>query len=281
LNPGDRYLLVASVLLMAGYAHYWFDGSYLGPRFLFPLAPVAVLWTARFPRTVSKALGSSQFRERWAEASLAMMILSGLALGVPARGRAHAQLYEVRRVNVRGLVEARSLENALILVPTTWEDQVNARMWALNIPRRDARLLSDGIDFCPLDLALSRLERSRVVGTAAVGALLPLVGDSVGPGSSVTLVGEATGLRTESSYPPVCLSRFSAERSGTFSFLPFRLQTGMSGNLFARDLHELNMKLLSRHPDRPVFLLRPGPSAGQARVEPLNVDSAKVEWERR
>jgi hypothetical protein len=263
---------------MMGYSSYWFDGSYLGPRFLFPLAPVAVLWSARFPRTVREALGTSRFGERWAEASLGIMVLSGLALGVPARARLHEGLYEERRADAREVLGSSNVRDALVLVPTSWEDQVNARLWALDVPRSDARRLSDGIGFCALDLALSRLERRQVRSRDAVQALLPLVEDSARQGLSPAPAGELVNLDAEAEYPPVCRSRLDAKRNGVFSFLPFHLQTGFAGNLFARDLHERNPELLSRHPDRPVFVLRPDSGSAGARLEPLDLDSARVLW---
>ena len=50
----DRLLLASSGLLVGMYFAYWHDGFFLGPRFLFPLTPVLVLWTARLPGLVRR-----------------------------------------------------------------------------------------------------------------------------------------------------------------------------------------------------------------------------------
>ena len=46
-DRADRFFLVSGTLLCLLYAAYWHDGFYLGPRFLFALAPALALWSAR------------------------------------------------------------------------------------------------------------------------------------------------------------------------------------------------------------------------------------------
>jgi TonB family protein len=53
LGALDRYLLVASAVPLGAYWAYWHDGYYLGPRFVFPLLPLMVIWSARLPSTLA------------------------------------------------------------------------------------------------------------------------------------------------------------------------------------------------------------------------------------
>ena len=63
-RPMDRYLLVSGGLLLVGYACYWHDGNYLGPRFLVPLLPVVVLWSHRSSCARSRT-GCGAQDDRW------------------------------------------------------------------------------------------------------------------------------------------------------------------------------------------------------------------------
>ena len=58
-RPFDRYLLVSGSLLVGLYFAYWHDGFYLGPRFMYPLIPVLVLWTARLPGILRDRFGDT------------------------------------------------------------------------------------------------------------------------------------------------------------------------------------------------------------------------------
>src|SRR5688500_2904963 len=57
LDRFDRYLLGSGALLVTIYFAFWHDGFYLGPRYMYPLAPLLSLWTARFPAYVHERLG--------------------------------------------------------------------------------------------------------------------------------------------------------------------------------------------------------------------------------
>jgi hypothetical protein len=75
LSAFDRYLLASAALLLGLYFAYWHDGFLFGPRFVFPLVPVLVLFTARLPALV---------RERFAGAAVAASAAhSNDAFGAP------------------------------------------------------------------------------------------------------------------------------------------------------------------------------------------------------
>jgi hypothetical protein len=51
-------------------------------------------------------------------------------------------------------------------------------------------------------------------------------------------------------------------------------------NLYARDMHERNIALMRRYPDRPMYLLRPPTNDVGARLQlfPLSRDSVRAAW---
>jgi hypothetical protein len=75
-------------------------------------------------------------------------------------------------------------------------------------------------------------------------------------------------------YPPRCLARLQDDAQGTTLFAPFIL-AGKSGNLFIRDLHERNGRILAGLVGRPWYLMRPeGTVAGSPiRLVPVVTDS--------
>lgn len=279
LRAGDRYLLTGSALLVALYFFYWHEGEYLGPRFLLPLAPVAVLWTARFPRAWGPALGSPD--RALGRAAVIAVVVSGLAVGVPARWRQYGSAYEQRRVDVDGAVRRAGVENGIVLVPSGWSSQVTARVWALGVGRRETQWLTDRTDLCALELAVTRLEASGVSGTEAFEALRVLAADSLRVVPAGAAGDEGRRRLPGLKYPRRCSFKLQAEHSGTLPYPPFLLENGRRGNVFLRDQHERNERLLSRYAGRPLWVIRPVRRTGgglDAVVSPLHVDSAVFTW---
>jgi hypothetical protein len=82
-------------------------------------------------------------------------------------------------------------------------------------------------------------------------------------------------------HPEYCEWKLASERRGVLPYAPFLLETGRRGNVFIRDMHDGNDRLLRRFPDRPVYRVLPGVTAeGAVRVDiaPLSLDSARLEW---
>jgi hypothetical protein len=267
LAPFDRYLLAGSGLLVASYFAYWHDGFYLGPRFMYPLLPVLVLWTARFPglvRAIATASGSGggsgggrALIPRVVTAALATAVLLGLASAVPIRVHQYRSGLLSLKWNPDRAAAAAGVRNALVLVRESWGAELVARMWALSISRPDADALYRAADPCRLELSLGELERHVVRGAAAVTALAPLRGDSTRLVNAAAVTGDPSlRLTPDARYPPVCQAKLAANRSGFTLFPPLLLARGL-GNVYARDLGARDTLLLGDFPGRPVYLLKP------------------------
>jgi hypothetical protein len=77
----------------------------------------------------------------------------------------------------------------------------------------------------------------------------------------------------------VCVQRITEDRLG-FTLLAPLLYRDWGSNVYARDMHERNLALVRRYPDRPVFLLRPrdNNTGSPPELFPLRQDSLMTAW---
>jgi hypothetical protein len=89
-----------------------------------------------------------------------------------------------------------------------------------------------------------------------VEALAPLRGDSVHLVNAEAVTGDPSlRLTPKVRYPPRCLAKIAANRSGFTLYPPLLLARG--GNVYARDLGARDSVLLRDYPGRAVYLLKP------------------------
>ena len=265
LGAADRYLLVSAGLLTVLYWAYWGEGFFLGPRFFYPLAPVVALWAARAPFSVRERLGDGMVSRAFAW-SLVAAALVAVGYGIPARWARYSRGFQAERWDITSRAREAGVSNAIVIVRDGWDAQLQARLWALDVPHPETELIHSHVDACRLELAVTSLERSGMRGAAAKKALWPLLVDSsrvrgafVATSAQVYMDTAAVG-----SYPPRCAERLANTRAGITPFTPAVLAHGRDGNLYARDLRERTLPLLEANPARPVWLLAPaGPGGGQ------------------
>jgi len=274
----DRYLLATSALLLGVYFTYWHDGFHLGPRFVYVLAPVIALWTARFLPALRERLGDGTAYRTAAYGSLIALAMSAGML-IPLRARLHAATVTRTRWDADSAAAAAGARNALVFVRESWGAQIIPRMWALGISRTDADGLYRKVDTCILELGVRSLEASARRGPEALAALRPLLRDSLRV-VRTTLSPDYTERQLPGiAYPSGCRQRILEDNGGFTVFTPLLLARG-GGNIYARDLHERNAVLLAEHPERPVYLLRPASSEKSEVPQfiPLSRDSLMKAW---
>jgi hypothetical protein len=254
LDTLDRYWLTASALLVGAYFAYWFSGDYLGPRFLYPLAPMIALWTVRLPLIV---------RDRWGSGTLfrgtivayAISAAGALALGIPARATEYERLGPLERWDADQAAEHAGARDALVLVRENWGGQLVARLWGLGISRSDASFLYRRVDTCILSETIAQAESRGVRGARALSLFAPLEADSS------RLVPSPFSPRTGERYLPghdysaECQARIAENVAGFLPYQRFIVARG-NGNIFARDLGARDTLLLADHPDSPLFAAR-------------------------
>lgn len=255
LTAFDRLLLSSSGLLLLLYFAYWHDGFFLGPRFVYPLAPVLALWTVRLPGLVRSRFGRG-FTYRFVLAAFAVSALMALALQVPWRARQYQSGLVTMRWNADSAAASAGVRNALVLVRESWGSQLIARMWRLGLSRAEAEWIYHRVDACVLELGVTRAEEVGVRGQAALAALAPLLSDSTRVAPSPYSADDSERYLPGARYPAVCAAKIQEDREGFTLHMPLLLsRTG--GNVYARDLHALDTAAVALYPGRPLFLLRP------------------------
>jgi hypothetical protein len=274
----DRYLVTSSALLLGVYFTYWHDGFHLGPRFVFVLAPVVALWTARFLPLLRERFGDGRVYRTAVYGSLIAVLVTVGAL-IPIRGAQWRSLYTTFRWDVDSAAEAAGARNALVFVRESWGAQIIPRMWVLGISRSDTDRLYRTVDTCSLEQGVAILEQRGLRGQAATAALRPLMRDSLRVVPSPLSPDYTERYLPGTAYPPRCRQRIAEDREGFTIVTPLLLARG-GGNIYARDLHERNAVLLAAYPERPVFLVRPPTSrlSEMPQFFPLSRDSLLQAW---
>ena len=253
LRPLDRYLFVSAGLVIIGYWAYWHDGFYLGPRFMVPLLPLLVLWSARFPLAVRERL--PRRAPLWL--GLRIALLTGGVYALVSLGLVRIPQYRngmtSMRVNIARESSAAGVHDALVLVKGSWGAQLVVRLWALGVSRSDTEVLYRNADACKLELTISELERSGVRGAAARDRLAPLQADSASLTRSTRSPDYTERMLPGSTYAPVCESRLLEDQEGFSHLAPLRL--AQDGNVYAHWLPGREAEIAAQYPGRRVYLL--------------------------
>jgi hypothetical protein len=274
----DRLLLTSSGLLVGLYFAYWHNGFFLGPRFLYPLAPVLALWTVRLPGIVRARFGRG-FPYRFVLAGFAVAALIALAFQVPARARQYRNSLFTMRWNADSTAAAEGVRGALVLVRESWGSQVIARMWGLGLTRSETEWLYRSVDVCALEWGVTRAEQSRLRGPAALAALTPLARDSMRVVATPFSADVSERYLPGTRYPPECAARVREDREGFTLYTPLILAQ-YGGNVYVRDLHARDTLALALFPGRPIYLVRPAGAAERSTPHfyAVSRDSLALAW---
>jgi hypothetical protein len=262
LDRYDRYLLASGGVLALMYLGFWHDGFYLGPRYLYPLAPLLSLWTARFPAFIHERVGDGWGLRTIVFSLAAATMIASVSL-IPQRARQYAAGLTTMRWDADAAARGAGVERGLVFVRESWGSQLVARLWALGLTRAQAERLYARIDACLLEQGLERLEGQGVRGQAAAEAFAPLMRDSLRLLPSTLSPDRSERVLPGARYTARCQQRLADDRRGFTLFTPLLL-AGSDGTVYARDLHERDTLLLAAYRDRAVWLLRPADSTAGA-----------------
>lgn len=276
----DRFLLSASGLVVLFYLLYWHDGFFLGPRFLFPLLPALVLWSARVSRVVAQRVGSIHTR-RSITAMLVFGAVGAVIFNLPVRIASYRAGLSSMRTDYTHFVAQRGVRDALIFVRESWGAQLMVRLWALGVSRPAAESIYRQTDACHLEGSLAVLERQGVRGLEAERRLAVIAArDSAFVLNSTISPDFTERVRPGVVYSVLCSRRVAEDQAGYLHYAPFQLIRG-GNNIYARDLHQRDSLLLAEYPTRPVFLLTRAGTAPTAPLTllPLRRDSLMAAWQ--
>jgi hypothetical protein len=281
LSPFDRYLLLTTGLLAGFYFTYWHDGFFLGPRFLFALAPFFALWTARFFALVWDRAPRPPVARGLGAAVLASVLIAAFVT-VPIRSRQYQSGLLTMRWDADSAARQSQVSHALVLVRESWGAQLVARMWAVGLTPDQAEHQYRKSDACALEQALDRVEVRALRGAAAAAELAPLFQDSTRLVRSPYTVDHTNRFLPGSRYTPECLQRLREDRQGFTLLAPLALAGRGIDVIYARDLHARDTLLLQQYPDRALYLLRPASSeeGSPPQYYALRRDSLVAAWRR-
>jgi hypothetical protein len=265
--PVDWDLLVAGMIVafVCGYALYWHDGFWVGPRFIYPTVPLWVLLTVRAPSLIAERLPGATAR-RTTMLIIPFCVLGSLvwpasASGARLRaGQYHASLPQFR-VDIGAQVREAKLTNALVFVHEGWGARLMARMWALGVPRRDAEFLFAGSDACALEMAVLWEESPPPADSAGRSARLRAATPEyarTGLAPRPDLTGDGTmKFSDQGPWTPQCRANAVADSAGVSLYPPFLLQNTIDAKgelgedvIFVRDLGAHNEALRAMYGGR-------------------------------
>jgi hypothetical protein len=254
LSSLDRYLLASSAAVVIGYWAYWHDGFYLGPRFLFPLLPLLVLWSARAVPLLRERLG--QRSTTWHAVRAAG--IAGLAYAAVTLVLVRVPTYRNGMTSMRFDLESESeragVRDALVLVQESWGAQLVVRLWAAGISRADTEVLYRNVDACVLEMTLRGIEIDGVNGADALSRIRPFLADSARLVPSDRSPDFTEKMLPGVRYPALCDARIADDQKGFLHLAPWRL--AQDGNVYARWLPGREVEIAAAFAGRPVYRLR-------------------------
>ena len=272
----DVLLLGLLASFLAGYAAYWHNGFFDGPRFLFPVAPVLVLYAARAPEAAAHLE-----HEAWRRlgrlvvpACVACAWLVPLAFSsVPGRLAAQRGQRTKLKTDVVAQATAAQLTNALVLVREPWRGRLLARLRGLGVPQFSAEQVVNEVDACALQLAL---DESDLIGSADPSERRARVlsrARSAGPATvqpgtiAESRVARAPGGPDTSR----CREEAAADTDGTMPYAMFLREQNVTPDgrlggdvVWARTLGPRDTLLRSEFGGRRWYLYKPGRSLQEA-----------------
>jgi hypothetical protein len=251
------------VATLGGYAAYWFDGFFAGPRFLYTAIPALVLFAATLPR----ALGERFARPVIGYGAVACMTLAAVyawltptgVSSVQMRALYYRSLREQLKIDIGAEVGRARLTNALVFVNDSWHGRLTARLRALGAKPMTADQLLDRVDACALQSALDADDRAPH-GTSDE-RLQGVLRSARNAGEAVIVPGTSAdqhiAIVPGSKPTDACLTQVAMDSEGTMPYAAFLAyeSVGTDGRLggrvvFARDMGPRNELLRERFGDR-------------------------------
>ena len=268
----DTVLLAMVGTFFAGYAGYWHDGFFDGPRFLFPVVPVLVLYAARAPEAAERIAHPT--RQRVARLLVPACVVCAWLVplwfsSVPARLKSQHEQRTKLKTDLAGQAADAGLTNALVFVHESWRGRLMARLVAIGFRPFDADHVLNDTDACALQLALDETgldagaaalpHRNRVVARARVAGPATLRLDAV----------EESRVARAPNGPdsPHCRDEMAADTLSTMPFAMFLREQEVSADgrlagkvVWARDLGARDSLLRQEFGGRQWYLYKPGRS---------------------
>jgi hypothetical protein len=278
----DTLLLALVGCFLAGYAAYWHNGFFDGPRFLFPIAPVLVLYAARLPEA---AMGlAHDTRRRVGRVLVPACVLCAWLVplsfsSVPGRLAAQRDQRTKLKTDVVAQAAGVGVTNAVVFVREPWRGRLLARLRGLGVRQFDAEQVVDATDACALQLALDEADAAPGEDLATRRARVLTQARAVGAATTQAGVIAESRIARAPGGPDSqrCRDEAAADTLGTMPYAVFlrEQRVGRDGRLagdvvWARDLGARDTLLRPEFASRRWYLYKPARSLeGRAEFIPL------------
>ena len=263
----DSLLLGVFCAQVVAYAAYWYQGQFLGPRFLFTALPALIVLIARAPSMVGARFPGFPARAALV-ATLACVAVSWGAVSLPfgVKGMAD-RVRESRRplkVNLAAVVAGASLDRALVFLREPFTTRLLHRMWGVGVSRSDAAQLLARSDHCSLLTAIRAAEADTAASRAErVASIARNAAPYNGGPASLRLTDPSVRISSMAALTPECQSELveDAQLGGAalgpaLPLEPIGADGRIDGNvIFVADLGERNEVLRARFGDRTWYRL--------------------------
>ncbi|HET7187917.1 MAG TPA: hypothetical protein VFI52_07170, partial [Gemmatimonadaceae bacterium] len=222
----DTLLLALLGSFLVGYAAYWHNGFFDGPRFLFPIAPVLLLYVARAPEAAER-IGHAT-RRRVARLVVPACLLCSWLIPLPfssVPGRLAAQRAQRTKLKTDVVAQASNarLSSALVLVLEPWRGRLLARLRGLGVRQFDAEQVVNTTDACALQLALDDADALSGLDSATRRSMVLTRARAVGPAVAQPGVIAESQIARSPNGPesPRCRAEALADTAGTMPYAMF------------------------------------------------------------
>jgi hypothetical protein len=263
----DVLLLGFFFAQVAAYSAYWYDGEFLGPRFLYTALPALVVFVARTPFLLIDRFG---VRARNAViGAIASCLL--VAWGVPTLpynvwglARQARSARSTLKEDVGEAVERAGIHNALVFVREPFSSRLSRRMWGLGLSRWETAQLTASRNPCLLFLAVRAAEARHDRGqTSLRPKALAFLADSIANTDQRLAVISPNRPAFVASVMAPCQADLADDgRFGNAAFGPALLREPIDKDgridgdvIYVADLGERNQLLRTRFGDRVWYRL--------------------------
>lgn len=270
-NIWDTLMIAIVAGVLFGYFTYWSESYFLGPRFLLVIAPILILYTARFPAVAREHIAPPTLRR--AVLVLVPMWILVAVIAPPKDGRLYgvrelARLYTMRGQPgplIAAAVSSARITNALVFLEDGWHARLAARLRALGMRPLIAEELVAQEDACAIQLQLDsadRLPPTVPMPTRLDGVVQGVMASDRARPLANLPPSDQLALTPGRPLADVCKQELERVRSlgvSVAEMLPYAQLTTrgeLSGVIYARDFGPANARLKGRFGDRAWYVAR-------------------------
>ena len=204
----DVLLLALLAAQLIGYALYWHEGDFRGPRFLFTVMPAIVIFVARAPLLIAGVTTGAVRRAALMIVPVCVLVawsFYGTQNSVPGRVMGYRGASMGGRVDPDSIARTAGLHHALVFVSESFNARALRRLWALGIPRGEAIRMVTSVNPCSLRDAIATEATRTAPPSVRLGRM----------------VRDATQYSDDATLPDECVQALLVDDDGVATYAPF------------------------------------------------------------